>query len=101
MRSPITNWLLKFDVAVLDNSKNISFIIEYDGEQHVNGTRYSHDKRKNIEKFRRTQLYDKIKNEYCKDHNIDLLRISYREKKNIIEIIDNKLKEKGLLCNGI
>lgn len=97
LRSPITGYILKFDVAVLDNNKEISFIIEYDGEQHENGTRYSHDKSINEEKFKRTQLYDKLKNEYCKEHNIDLLRISYREKKNMLEIIDNKLKEKGLL----
>lgn len=88
---------MKFDVAVLDNNKNISFIIEYDGEQHEYGTRYSHDKEKNEEKFKRIQLYDKLKNEYCKEHDIDLLRISYREKKNMLDIIDNKLKEKGLL----
>lgn len=101
LRSPITNWVLKFDVAVIDDDENIIFIIEYDGEQHEFGTRFSPDPKVNEEKFKKTQLYDKIKNEYCEEHNIDLLRISFRDKDNIIDIINNKLKEKGLLNNGI
>ena len=59
--------------------------------------RFSPDEEVNKEKFRRTQLYDKIKNEYCNEHNIDLLRISFKEKQNMLEIIDNKLREKGLI----
>ena len=101
MVSPITGYKLKFDVAVLDGDDKISFIIEYDREQHEYGSRFSHDPQVNEEKFKRTQLYDKIKNEYCKEHNIDLLRISFREKNNMLDIIDNKLKEKGLINNGI
>lgn len=101
LRSPITGWLLKFDVAVLDDNKDISFIIEYDGEQHEYGYRFSKDPEINKEKFERTKLYDKLKNEYCEKHNIDLLRISFRKKKEMIDIIYNKLVEKGLIDNGI
>ena len=95
--SPITGYKLKFDVAVLDSDDQISFIIEYDGEQHEYGSRFSPDPQVNEEKFKKLQLYDKIKNEYCKEHNIDLLRISFREKNKLLDIIDNKLKEKGIL----
>lgn len=100
LRSPITGWLLKFDIAILSNG-NISFLIEYDGEQHEYGVRFSPTKEVNEEKFRRTQLYDKLKNEYCAEHNIDLLRISFRDKDRMLDIIDKKLLEKGLIQNGI
>lgn len=97
LRSPITNWLLKFDIAVFDNYNNLSLLIEYDGEQHDQEMRYSKDEEKNKEKLIRIQLYDKLKNEYCIIHNIDLLRINYREKDRLIEIIDSRLKQKGLI----
>jgi len=83
---------LKFDIAVFDNYNNLSLLIEYDGEQHDQEMRYSKDEEKNKEKLIRIQLYDKLKNEYCIIHNIDLLRINYREKDRLIEIIDSRLK---------
>lgn len=43
LRSPITGWVLKFDVVVIDDNDNIIFIIEYDGEQHEYGMRFSSD----------------------------------------------------------
>lgn len=97
LRSPITGWILKFDLAVLAQDNSISFIIEYDGEQHEVGTRFSPIREENDEKFKRIQLYDSIKNEYCEEHRIDLLRISFREKDQLLDIIDNKLKQKGLI----
>lgn len=63
-----------------------NLLIEYDGEQHYKPIR------NNIEKFRLTQYHDKLKNDYCKSHDIDLLRIPYWENKNIESIIKRKLK---------
>ena len=37
----------KYDVAVFDNDNNLSFIIEYDGEQHEYGCRFSPIKEEN------------------------------------------------------
>lgn len=54
LRSPITNWVLKFDVAILDADNNILFIIEYDGEQHEYGSRFSPDEKVNEKKFKKT-----------------------------------------------
>ena len=34
---------------------------------------------------------DKIKNEYCVKNNINLIRISYKELKNIHNILKNKI----------
>lgn len=57
--------LLRFDFYV-----NNQYIIEYDGEGHYfDGF--------GQESFEKTQKYDQIKNEYCKAHNIPLIRIPY------------------------
>lgn len=47
--------------------------IEYDGEQHFHPVEHFGGK----EKFLRLQQHDKIKNEYCKNNNIKMIRISY------------------------
>lgn len=41
--------------------------------------------------FEITQKHDKIKNTYCKEHNINLLRIPYYEFDNIDTILNNHL----------
>ena len=59
-------------------------IIEYDGIQHfIQGSGVFDNK----EKFARTQEHDSIKNQYCKDKNIALLRIPYWDKNNIKQIV--------------
>ena len=88
---------MKFDFAVFDSENQLSFLIEYDGEQHYTGNRFSPNKEVNKEKFIRTQLYDIQKDEYCKTHDIDILRIPYWEYENIEEIITNKLRSKGVV----
>lgn len=73
--------------------------IEYDGEQHympVNFGKWSLEE--SCKHFEAIQEHDKIKNEYCKEHNINLLRIPYWEKQNIENIIYNhlqRLNERG------
>jgi hypothetical protein len=53
--------------------KNIC--IEYDGEQHFSSKEFFGGK----EEFEKRKKYDKIKNLFCKNENIILLRISYKE----------------------
>ena len=68
-------------------------MIEYDGEQHYKPMRYHKDNEdKNIEDFIKRQKRDEIKNNYCRDNNINLLRIPYYEKENIDSIIINYLQ---------
>jgi uncharacterized membrane protein len=43
------------------------------------------DANKNFERFK---IYDSLKNEYCKKNNIHLLRIYYRDRKKIPEILE-------------
>ena len=53
--------------------------IEFDGEQHFRPYRYSNNQEKNELKFKQTQTNDKIKDEYCHDNNIHLIRIPYTD----------------------
>jgi len=80
------NRFQKFERCLSASGRQLSFdfylpdyniCIEYDGEQHFGPVSvYGGD-----EKFKRQQLNDKIKDEYCKKSGIKLLRISYKYKK--------------------
>lgn len=76
---------LRFDFYIPE----LNMAIEYDGQQHY----------KPIEKFggekafEKTKFRDVIKNNYCKDNNINLLRIPYWDYNNIEKILNDYLKE--------
>lgn len=71
---------LRFDFAILNNFNQVIRIIEYDGEQHYLTKTNNFWKNDSLEK---RQQRDKIKNEYCLNNNIKLVRIPYWEKNNI------------------
>lgn len=77
---------LRFDFAIFeDKSKtNLKCLIEYDGEFHYKPIMGK-------EKLKIQQRYDKLKNEYCKVHNIRLIRIPYWEFDNIENILNDIL----------
>ena len=60
---------LKFDFWIEDNN----LLIEYDGIQHYKPMIMFGGE----EEFEKTKIKDKIKDQYCIDNNINLLRISY------------------------
>lgn len=71
---------LPFDFYLPDHNT----CIEFDGEQHfISNSYFKH------EKFEDRQLRDKIKNEYCHNNNIRLIRIGYKEASKIEDIILN------------
>ena len=72
---------LPFDFYLPD----FNVCIEYDGEQHFRPV----DLWGGDESFKRLQLHDSIKTEYCQDNNIHLLRIPYF--KNVEEELNNFL----------
>ena len=75
-----------------------NLFIEYDGRQHYEPVRFYGDDEDAEYVFKRTQKHDKIKNRYCEENNINLLRIPYWETENIETIISNhlqRLNEKG------
>ena len=75
---------LPFDFVIFDSNNKIKCLIEYDGEQHYNFIKLFHG---DEEGFKYQQLRDKIKTDYCKDHNIKLIRIPYTDYNNIEEIL--------------
>jgi very-short-patch-repair endonuclease len=66
-------------------------VIEYDGLQH-----YKPVKRFGGEEtFKKTQIYDEIKNKYCKDNGIKMIRIPYTIKfDDILPLLKNELQIK-------
>lgn len=62
---------------------NHNLIIEFDGRHHF--------EEKGRGNYEITVKHDKIKNQYCKEHNINLLRIPYWEGNNIEDVISKQL----------
>ena len=83
--------VLTFDFIVFINSNY--FLIEYDGELHEKPFSNSEN---SLKKFIRTQEHDKMKDQYCKANNIDLLRINYRDFDKIDSILNDKLEQYGV-----
>lgn len=83
---------LKFDVPIFyDKAKTqLRMLIEYDGEQHFRWIKGLMTKKQ----FETLQIHDELKNQYCKNNNIKLLRIPYWEFNNIETILKNELKIK-------
>ncbi len=83
---------LPFDFVIFNKENKLILLIEYDGKQHfepVNFGGISDERAK--ENFEKIKLHDQIKNDYCKQNNIPLLRIPYWEFDNIEEILKNEL----------
>ena len=69
-------------------------LIGYDGEQHFMPIKFGpYSDEVSILNFENTKRRDKIKDEYCKNNNIKLLRIPYWEKANIKTIVINYINE--------
>lgn len=77
-RFPKTNRLARFDFYIENK-----YLIEFDGRQHIQNT----SKWNNEWNLEYIQEHDQIKNNYCKEHNIPLIRIPY-SKINYIKLED-------------
>lgn len=80
---------LSFDFAILNNDNLLKILIECDGIQHFQPVDFFGGE----ESFKKSKLRDLIKDEYCKEHGIKLLRIPYWEFKNnnYIKILQENL----------
>ena len=76
---------LPFDIYI----PSLNLAIEYDGEQHFDP---KHSFNGEIG-FGETVLHDAMKNAYCEDNNINLLRIPYWEFDNIENIICQEIEK--------
>lgn len=75
------NSKLYFDFAIFNNNQ-LLYLIEYDGEQHFNEKHAW-----NSESYTRNKNNDIIKNQYCFEHNIPIIRIPYDSKYTINDLI--------------
>ncbi len=75
---------LHFDFGILDDSNNLLFLLEYNGQQHYEIFDLFH---KSIIDFEESKHRDQLKQDYCKKNNIPLYIIKYDE--NINEAINN------------
>lgn len=77
-----------------------NLLIEYDGEQHYKPVRrFKCTDEEVAQKFNAIQEHDQLKNKYCFDNGINLLRIPYWEHKNVKAIINTclqRLNEKDI-----
>jgi hypothetical protein len=79
---------LKFDFYI----PVLKLLIEFDGVQHFRPVQFngiSIEKAKQL--FKKTKFLDSLKNKYCLDNNIPLLRISYKDIKRIPEILSENI----------
>jgi len=80
---------LEFDFYV----KHVKILIEYDGEHHFRPVRFnSISEEKAFEKFKKVRYHDYLKNQYCINNKIPLLRIKYKEFDFISNILDEKIQ---------
>lgn len=85
---------LPFDFYL--NDYNV--VIEYDGEQHyfpIFKSKYSDDQ--NINRLKYIQRHDEIKNQYCKDNNIILIRIPYWDNDDIEYILFDNFRKHNII----
>ena len=82
-RNPKTNTKLKFDFYL----KDLNTCIEYDGKQHYESVEYWGGE----EGLEKLKYRDSIKNTFCKENDITLLRIPYTEYNNIEHILKNNI----------
>lgn len=83
--NPETNTNLRFDFYLPD----YNLYIEYDGEQHFKPTGNFFTK----ERFEKIKYLDNLKNEFCAENDLDLVRFNYKQLKNLKKIIEDFFKE--------
>lgn len=78
---------LRFDFIIYNKDGSINRFLEFDGRQHFYGPEASW---KNSSSLEDIQKRDEIKNNFCKKHNIPLIRIPYYIKPTKEDIFSDK-----------
>lgn len=65
-----------FDFAIFNQNNSLSYLIEYDGIQHFM-VQNDNSVWNTPEQLQKTKIKDMIKNQWCKENNIPLIRIPY------------------------
>ena len=90
----INEVIYRFDFYLPD----YNLFIEYDGQQHFKPIQFGYSAMTIQQEYEDIIRRDTIKNDYCKNNHINLLRIPYYEQNNIENIIINhlqRLSDKG------
>jgi very-short-patch-repair endonuclease len=75
---------LSFDFYLPDHN----ICIEFDGKQHyIPNERFG-----GLDEFKNTKIRDDIKNKWCSNNNIELIRIKYNQVNKIKYILQEKLQ---------
>lgn len=85
---------LKFDFFIEER-----YLIEFDGEQHFIPHAFGSSNLTGEEKLKLTQEYDSIKNQWCLENNIPLIRIPYTQYKEL-NIKDLLLETSKFIIKG-
>lgn len=85
-------YTLPFDMFLPEHN----VLVEYDGEQHYFPVPFRGNAFDAQISFEKTKLHDKIKDDFCVQNNIPLIRIPYWEKDNLKEYIVKKLSDVGV-----
>lgn len=95
---------LRFDFYI----PKFDALIEFDGEQHFREKSFGANTSKSRIEYETLQKHDRMKNEYCREKNINLLRIPFWEINNIdiilkrfIELLKVKENDSQSLNNFI
>lgn len=91
----IDNKILRFDFAILNEDNKIEYFIEFDGNQHTIPSNLFGGE----EYLTYIQSHDKIKNEYCKNNKIPLIRIPYY-KYDKLNLEDLQIKTTKYIVKG-
>lgn len=74
---------LRFDFAITNEQQEVVKLLEYDGRQHYEPV----DNFGGVEEYNRQVRSDEMKNDYAKESGIELIRISYKQKKDLASIL--------------
>ena len=69
-------------------------MIEYDGRQHFEPVKFGNISQERAEEnFKQQQDKDELKNQFCKDNNYKMVRISYKDFDKVLTILMKELNE--------
>ena len=75
---------LKFDFAIFSKDGFLSHLVEFDGKQHFEANIFFGGE----ESFKKNKIRDELKNNYCIENEIPLIRIKYDEEINLERIMN-------------
>lgn len=86
--------VLRFDCFLVD----FNTVVEYDGENHFYPVKFGTQSiEEAIEKYEYTKAHDEIKNKYCMDNNINIIRVPYYQFDDMEYFLFDKFSELNII----